>query len=244
MKECSKSIIRRMQNPNFLRHYFNGDGIDIGGAPDPLYLYQELFPFIKSVLCWDINNGDAQFMKGVSDHSFDFVHSSHCLEHLTNPLEALNNWMRILKPGGYLIVTVPDEDMYEQGIFPSTFNGDHKHTFTIYKRKSWSTASINLLELILSIESDFDLKVIQVIDIAYRHKLPRFDQTLTPVAESAIEFVLKKRTKVESEIGGSYNSKFQLKSNFLIHLNQYCDDQKTLKDSNKLRSPFTNTKSI
>jgi hypothetical protein len=27
---------------------------------------------------------------------------------------------------------VPDEDLYEQGVFPSTFNADHKWTFTVY----------------------------------------------------------------------------------------------------------------
>jgi len=39
---------------------------------------------------------------------------------------------------------VPDEDLYEQGVFPSTF----KWTFTIGKAQSWCPKSINLIELL------------------------------------------------------------------------------------------------
>jgi SAM-dependent methyltransferase len=244
MKECSKSIIRRMHNPNFMRFYFCGDGIDIGGAPDPLYLYRELFPLMQSVICWDLNDGDAQFMNGVTDQTYDFVHSSHCLEHLNNPREALINWLRILKPGGHLVVTVPDEDMYEQGIYPSTFNNDHKHTFTIYKSNSWSPVSINLLQLLSSIDGDIDLRAIQVIDFAYRYELPRFDQTLTPVAESAIEFVVRKRLMTERDNGGRLIDKRQPSNDFLRHLNQYRDDQQTLRIGNVHSLPFTNIKPL
>ena len=33
MKECSKSMSRKVRDPNFARRYFIGDGIDIGGKP-------------------------------------------------------------------------------------------------------------------------------------------------------------------------------------------------------------------
>ena len=46
-----------------------------------------------------------------------------------------------------MIVIVPDEDLYEQGVFPSRFNDDHKATFTLSKRQSWSPRSHNMLEL-------------------------------------------------------------------------------------------------
>ena len=135
MKECSKSIMRRLSDPNFAARYFCGNGIDIGGAPDPIGVYRELFPRMGQVRVWDLQDGDAQFMEGVEDESYDFIHSSHCLEHLNEPSEGLANWFRILKPEGHMIITVPDEDMYEQGIFPSTYNNDHKWTFTVFKNE-------------------------------------------------------------------------------------------------------------
>src|SRR5947208_7058749 len=122
MKELSKSIHRRLRDPNFMRRYFVGNGIDIGGKPDPLFLYNELFPLMGEVRVWDLEDGDAQFMSSLADESVDFVNSSHCLEHLRDPGEGLRNWVRILKPGGFAVVLVPDEDFYEQGVFPSSNN--------------------------------------------------------------------------------------------------------------------------
>ena len=108
MKECSKSISRRLREPCFMQKYFRGNGIDIGGKPDPLVLYKELFPLLSNVDTWDIEDGDAEYLDSLEDNKFDFVHSSHCLEHLNNPIRGLGNWIRVLKKCGYLIVTVPD----------------------------------------------------------------------------------------------------------------------------------------
>ena len=163
-----------MREPNFLNRYFVGNGLDIGGGPDPLGLYIELFPRMKGVKVWDKNDGDAQTLEGVEDEQFNFVHSSHCLEHVDDPTIGLKNWFRALKPGGHLIITVPDEDLYEQGQFPSTWNKDHKFTFTISKSKSWSPKSINILELITFgkyIFADFALSkiiLLQQYHIQYR----------------------------------------------------------------------------
>jgi SAM-dependent methyltransferase len=202
MMECSKAVMRRLHDPAFARFYFVGNGIDIGGAPDPLSLYVELFPLMRSVRIWDMADGDAQFMAGVPDESLDFVHSSHCLEHVHDPHETLRNWMRILKPGGHLIVMIPDEDLYEQGTFPSTFNADHKCTLTILKSRSWSQRSVNVLDLLREVGPDADIQYLKLLNASYRYGLPRVDQTMTPIGESAIEFVIRKRTAVEVAVGG------------------------------------------
>ena len=60
MKECSKTIMRRLHEPNFANRYFVGNGLDVGGGPDPLGLYVELFPRIQGVKVWDKEDGDAQ----------------------------------------------------------------------------------------------------------------------------------------------------------------------------------------
>ena len=96
MKELSKSIPRRQRNPNFITKYFVGNGIDIGGFPDPLSLYREFFPLIDDIKIWDKQDGDAQLLNGLEDESLNFVHSSHCLEHLVDPFEGIANWFRVL----------------------------------------------------------------------------------------------------------------------------------------------------
>jgi SAM-dependent methyltransferase len=153
---------------------------------------------MKSCRAWDMPDGDAEVMGSIKDNTFDFIHSSHCLEHLRNPSIALDNWLRILKPGGYIICIIPDEDLYEQGQFPSTFNSDHKHTFTIHKRESWSKHSINLFNLLSNTHYPIEIKKIELLDATFRYDFnrffqkSRFDQTLTPIGECAIEFILKK----------------------------------------------------
>lgn len=245
MKECSKSIVRRLADINFTNKYFVGEGIDIGGKPDPLVLYKELFSQIKEVKTWDWEDGDAQFMEGVPDDVYDFVHSSHCLEHLVAPKEGLRNWLRVVKPGGYLIITVPDEDLYEQGVFPSTFNADHKWTFTAFKAQSWSEKSLNVIDLFCELGAEAELVRLEQLSSNYRYDLPRYDQTLTPVAECGIEFIIRKRPESEVNAGGRWQRPGkQPEREMRIHLNQYRNDLKTLKSSNESSPPFTDDEEL
>ncbi len=240
MKECSKSIARRLHDVNFTNRYFVGVGLDIGGKPDPLMLYRGLFAQMGRVQTWDWEDGDAQFLSGVDDGAFDFVHSSHCLEHLVDPREGLRNWLRVVKPGGHLIITVPDEDLYEQGKFPSTFNRDHKWTFTVQKSNSWSTKSLNILDLVAEMGSAAEPVKIELLNGTYRYDLPRYDQTLTPVAECGIEVVIRRRTTEELAAGGRMPRIAEVSAEVRVHLNQYRDDLQTLKNGNTVRQPFCN----
>jgi predicted SAM-dependent methyltransferase len=45
----------------------------------------------------------------IDDCSYDFILSSHMLEHTANPLGALRAWNRVLKRNGALILLVPDK---------------------------------------------------------------------------------------------------------------------------------------
>lgn len=240
MKECSKSIPRRLSQPNFVNRYFVGDGLDIGGKPDPLALYREVFGRMTSVRTWDLEDGDAQFLEGVADASYDFVHSSHCLEHLHDPAEGLRHWLRVVRPGGHVVVTVPDEDLYEQGVFPSTFNRDHKWTFTIHKDASWSPRSINVVSLVTGLGPDAQLVKVELLDATYRYELPRYDQTVTPIGESGIELVIRRRRPEEVEARGRRPPLTEPSESMRIHLNQYRDDIRTLKTANSATPPFGN----
>ena len=245
MKECSKSISRRMHDINFISKYFVGTGVDIGGKPDPLLLYMELFPSISNIRTWDWEDGDAQKMESVQSQFYDFVHSSHCLEHLVDPKEGLFNWFRVLKKGGYLIITVPDEDMYEQGVFPSSFNRDHKWTFTPHKSSSWSDKSISVINLVKTLGDEADIIKIEQITAGYRYDIPLYDQTLTPVAECAIEIIIRKRTDQEVFDKGRWRKPSEQPSKEIkLHLNQYKDDMATMKSNNNGRRPFENDTDI
>jgi hypothetical protein len=82
---------------------------------------------------------------------------------------------------------------------------------------------------------------IEQLSAAYRFALPRFDQTLTPVAECGIELIVRKRPDTEVEAGGRWQRPAQLQDREMrLHLNQYRDDMQMMKRSNEGRPPFEN----
>jgi SAM-dependent methyltransferase len=192
MHESSKAVSRRLHTPGFATHYFVGHGIDVGSGSDSLGRFAPLFPLIKSVTDFDLPDGDAQELAKHVDASFDFLHSSHCLEHVRDPAITLRNWCRVVRRFGHLVVLVPDEDMYEQGVWPSTFNDDHKHTYTIYKRKSWSPVSVNLTDLFAKVGDLAEPVRVEQLHTTFLRGQGRQDQTMNPVGECAIEFVLRR----------------------------------------------------
>ena len=199
--ETSKQAIRRSADRRYATRWMRGKGIDIGCGHDSLANLVSFFPLITSVRSWDLPDGDGMLMDGVEDGSFDFVHSSHCLEHLLDPTVAMQNWIRICRNGGHLIVTVPDEDLYEQGVWPSTFNTDHKWSFTIAKRQSWSPKSVNVFDLLGQFADDVEILKVELLDSGFVYGQPRQDQSLGALSESAIEFVLRRRCRAVRHSG-------------------------------------------
>lgn len=50
---------------------------------------------------------EATGLSGIANQTYDFVCSSHALEHVANPLRALEEWKRVLRPGGILVLVLP-----------------------------------------------------------------------------------------------------------------------------------------
>lgn len=53
---------------------------------------------------------EAVDLNGIVSDSYDFVLSSHALEHVANPLRALKEWLRVLRQGGVLVLILPHKD--------------------------------------------------------------------------------------------------------------------------------------
>jgi ubiquinone/menaquinone biosynthesis C-methylase UbiE len=66
---------------------------------------------------------EATELRGVASSSYDFVLSSNCLEHVANPMKALVEWKRVLKPGGTLVLVLPNK----------ASNFDHRRPFTTFE---------------------------------------------------------------------------------------------------------------
>ena len=139
--ETSKT--RLVRGEDFDEKYLQGTVLDIGAGTDRVCANADGF---------DIDDGDANQILGFLEReSYDTVYSSHCLEHMFDPPQALKQWWELIKPGGHLVLVVPDEDLYEQGIWPSIFNADHKATFRLDSDSSWSPVSHEVRSLVCSL---------------------------------------------------------------------------------------------
>ena len=189
MKESSKAMERRFNSEKrqLFSDIFKGKGIDIGAGNDLIN--------VPDVRGFDMEDGDANHLdQYFADESFDFIHASQCLEHMRDPKAALESWLKVLRKGGYAVISVPSWELYEGMIWPSRFNPDHKSTWSLWQKDSPAPTHVKLPEWL----ENFNCEIIycELIDTNYNYKIgTRVDQTYPYEnrVEAFIEFVLQKR---------------------------------------------------
>jgi SAM-dependent methyltransferase len=156
MKEASKT--------NLLKEsYMNGSVLDIGCGDDLC---------VPHAIPFDEEQGDANnILKYFKPETFDCVFSSHCLEHMDDPKKCISDWWALVKKGGVLCIIVPEENLYEQGHWPSLFSPYHKSTFSLGTKSNWSPVSYDLLKLMSDLPG---VKIIssEIQDRNYIHQKP------------------------------------------------------------------------
>jgi len=191
MRETSKAMRRRWCEHELglfpWRDLFVGKGIDVGCGDDPVAL--------PGVATFDLANGDANFLSRYHpENSFDWLHASQCLEHMRDPKAALLDWIKVVKPRGWIVITVPSWELYEHMTWPSRFNGDHRSTWSMFLKDSPAT-HILVPEFLQSLSDIAETIMQRQLDANYDYKLPAsVDQTWVEAdgVEPFIEFVLKK----------------------------------------------------
>ena len=127
-------------------------------------------------------------MKGVKNASFDFVYASHTIEHMVDLEITLNNWWRVLRPGGYLILYLPHRDLYEKkNTLPSRWNTDHKHFFLLDKDEKPDT--VGIVPLIKRVLSKCEIVYAKVCDCGHTERDPKKHSN----GEYSIEIVAQKK---------------------------------------------------
>ena len=79
--------------------FCNGRGLDVGAGKWPL----------RGAMPVDVDRGGNAYSLPAGD--FDYIFSSHCLEHLPDYVSAIEHWKTRIKPGGVLFLYLPHPDM-------------------------------------------------------------------------------------------------------------------------------------
>lgn len=101
----------------------------------------------------------------IEENAFDLIYTRHCLEHIDDPLAAVKNMARMLKPNGTVLAIVPKEDQDlnpEKSVHSYQFRNDEdlvhlvtcagltvtnsfrRNEYTYRKRKYWYRLSHRL----------------------------------------------------------------------------------------------------
>jgi len=105
--------------------YIRGEGIEIGALHQPLEVppnvrvhyvdrldYETILNHYPEIADCSIKNpdiiDDAQTLSKIQDDVYDFCIANHVAEHMRDPVGAIINWLRVLKSGGILYLSIPD----------------------------------------------------------------------------------------------------------------------------------------
>ena len=84
-------------------HVKFADTLSYDSLKAAMYPGQQAYDLIRPDYVTDIKT-----LAGIPDASLDFIMACHVIEHTNNPLAAINSCYRALKPGGSLLLVVPD----------------------------------------------------------------------------------------------------------------------------------------
>lgn len=113
--------------------FCQGDGLDIGYGGDPIR---------PEAICVDLSSpyrhagnlpqhlrGDGRKLHWFRDGVLDYVYSSHLLEDFEETKDILVEWLRVIRPGGNLVLFLPDQPSYAQFCKMTGQRGNQHHIY-------------------------------------------------------------------------------------------------------------------
>lgn len=137
---------------HLVAHYCCGNGADVGSGGDPVVphaiqieLSDEKFAWYNSghvsITPLQFRGDEAYRNLPFRNATLDFVFSSHLLEDFLEWEPILLEWVRVLKPGGFLVVLLPDKERWakalEAGQPP---NNQHRHESHVGELSTYAPA--------------------------------------------------------------------------------------------------------
>ena len=134
LKDLKNGLLHRPFKKEVIPLFENKSGIEIGGPSKLFSSTLPLYRIAKSIdgcnfsayTVWEGSIGEglnynyyqgkkgyqyiceASDLKGIGSGKYDFLLASHCLEHCANSIKTVKEWLRVVKPGGCLLLVLPD----------------------------------------------------------------------------------------------------------------------------------------
>ena len=142
-----RAIPKRFENHKFIcKHLKNKRILEVGGPSTMFYTKIPIYQKIKSLDVVNFSNkttwegaikegytcnyyrnkfafqhiSEAADLEKINTDSYDAIISSHCLEHVANPIKALMRWKDVLTSNGIMLLVLPNK----------IGNFDHKRNYT------------------------------------------------------------------------------------------------------------------
>lgn len=160
--EESRKTYQQKIDSGFFVKYMSGKGSEPGFSG---YL-PDVVPILENCDGWDLKTPgyDGKTIP-VVDGYYDYVYTSHTLEHISERKEAVREWFRVIKMGGHIVCVVPHQFLYEKKLnLPSNWNGDHRIFFT----------PANLLQLFEEslVPNSYRVRLLEDTDVGFDYNVP------------------------------------------------------------------------
>lgn len=154
-----------------VREYCTGNGVDLGSGGDPVVPWAIQVELPQSdYLRYNPGRPDTPIQWHGSctelpfkNETLDFLHASHLIEDFRHWSIILKEWDRVLKPGGYMIISVPDHIRFRNAVERGQGdNLNHKHESCLGELPQYlSGGYVTLLDQFVS-DNDFEYSIIYV----------------------------------------------------------------------------------
>lgn len=116
----------------YLLPYCNGNGCDLAHGGEKIK--PEAIAIERPHALMHCGNepanliGDASNLYWFKDNVLDYVYSSHLLEDFADTKKILYEWLRVIKPGGFLVLNLPHDRMFLEHCKQTgqAYNFEHK----------------------------------------------------------------------------------------------------------------------